>query len=95
MLTISAHYSLTTILGMASEGAAVWYAKQLVVARAVHSTFGIIIWRPFDATNPVHRQRSHKAYLDDEYVAQFPCAGAYSDLSIAVPPRSQAFSRLG
>jgi hypothetical protein len=51
-----------------SEGAAIWHIKQLVVARAVRSTFGIIIWRPFDAKNPVHNGRKHKSYVDDEYV---------------------------
>ncbi|CAG7852131.1 SubName: Full=Uncharacterized protein {ECO:0000313/EMBL:CCA70381.1} [Serendipita indica DSM 11827] len=52
----------------AAEGAAIWYIKQLVVARAARSTFGIIIWRPFDAKNPVHCQRRHKAYVDDDGV---------------------------
>ncbi|KIM24672.1 hypothetical protein M408DRAFT_331646 [Serendipita vermifera MAFF 305830] len=52
----------------AAEGAAIWHIKQLVVARAVRSTFGIIIWRPFDTKNLVHNTRRHKSYVDDDGV---------------------------
>ena len=46
-------------------GAALWYIRQLVVARAVRSTFGIILWRPYDP-NTFHRERKHRAKLDHD-----------------------------
>ncbi|CCA67673.1 hypothetical protein PIIN_01501 [Serendipita indica DSM 11827] len=49
----------------AAEGAALWYIRQLVVARAVRSTFGIILWRPYDA-GTFHRERRHRAKMDHD-----------------------------
>ncbi|KAG8760330.1 hypothetical protein FRC14_003342 [Serendipita sp. 396] len=49
----------------AAEGAALWYIRQHVVARAVRSTFGIILWRPFEP-NSFHKQRKHRAKMDHD-----------------------------
>ncbi|KIM25808.1 hypothetical protein M408DRAFT_330992 [Serendipita vermifera MAFF 305830] len=49
----------------AAEGAALWYIRQLVVARAVRSTFGIILWRPYDPAS-FHRERRHRAKMDHD-----------------------------
>ena len=48
----------------AAEGAAIWFTKQLVIARAVRSNFGIHMRRIYDPYNSVHQQRAHKVYTD-------------------------------
>jgi len=41
----------------AAEGAAVWCAKQFVVARAVRTTFGVEVQRLCDQLNPLEEKR--------------------------------------
>ena len=50
----------------AAEGAAIWFTKQLVIARAVRSTFGVIVHRIYDPSSAVHNQRKHKVFTDED-----------------------------
>ncbi|KAH7100085.1 hypothetical protein BKA62DRAFT_831200 [Auriculariales sp. MPI-PUGE-AT-0066] len=48
----------------AAEGAALWYLKQTVVARATRAHFGTDGTMTFDSSNSHHRERTHLMYKD-------------------------------
>jgi hypothetical protein len=48
----------------AAEGAALWYLKQTVVARASRSHFGVASHPKFDSADPLPLQRPHAKYND-------------------------------
>ncbi|KAH7099381.1 hypothetical protein BKA62DRAFT_310726 [Auriculariales sp. MPI-PUGE-AT-0066] len=44
----------------AAEGAAYWYAKKFVVARAARKSYGVMCAKRYDSSLPEHQARSHK-----------------------------------
>ncbi|KAG8813319.1 hypothetical protein FRC17_001607, partial [Serendipita sp. 399] len=47
----------------ASEGAIIWYIKQMVAARIARLTIGMCLYTPFDPKNREHLERRHQAYI--------------------------------
>jgi hypothetical protein len=51
-----------------SEGSAIWFTKQLVVARACRFTIGHMVCPEYDSTDREHRRRQDRTYVDVEWV---------------------------
>jgi hypothetical protein len=66
--SVSIHAILLCVLTKAwmtySEGAAIWYLRNHVVARATRFTFGVAIDRIYDRSNPQHKARIRDKYTD-------------------------------
>jgi hypothetical protein len=57
------HFDLRLQIRSCSEGATIWFIKQLVKARAARCTYGIEVGTAYN--NALHAERSTKAYLDN------------------------------